>query len=742
MTSRRALLALVALVLAFFGPLIVRGEVIFPHDNREQTNDRAAPPSGRISNFKFSDQSSAFIPEIHQHLHGDHRAWLSTWTPAVQMGRPTWQTSGLSPAFVVTRVLSWLTGDAFVLYTWLALITVAGTAVFGFLFLHALGLDSWASLAASAGLALGVWTVYWLTSVLYVSGFCWTLCLLWLITRFIERPSAARGLAIAFGVHALFLTGYPQHIVWHSYLLGAFTLLRLHERSATLREGIRRALHLSGWAAVGLATIAPIYLDLALAASRSARAGADPDFFNPRILLFLLPSLRTVRDALLYLVELFDPFWIGNPIEAGYPLRFDGWCLTPVFFILVLLSPLEGGWRRLSLWHAFIAVCTLMTIWPAAYLFGVEHLGLSLSRTLPLTGALIPCFVCAAATLDRILREGFRRRSLAITLAALCSGLAVAGAAQLESDLRPAFIACGLLLVGLLCALVWTRNPVLVPVLVLVSTFHYGQRFILARPESAIFRTSPLVERIRRETNGGARYSVVGFEFANLLPPNQEQLLGLRSVHSYDSLSSRIYQEWVLRISTMGARTFGRHFGRIADESKLADDEIALSGIGLFASARQLSSPALAEAGEIDGVHLYTPKEAPILEAQVDGFTPKGGGEALFLGPLRAQRRLPLVREVAQDDFMRFRVTPAGQDTLLFVSQQFHPNWKAVSRGAPLSTVLVDGFYQGVIVPPKTSEVELAFRPWAVWSWVPQLFFALSAVACGLSTLWRKKRAA
>jgi hypothetical protein len=40
--------------------------------------------------------------------------------------------------------------------------------------------------------------------------------------------------------------------------------------------------------------------------------------------------------------------------------------------------------------------------------------------------------------------------------------------------------------------------------------------------------------------------------------------------------------------------------------------------------------------------------------------------------------------------------------------------------------VIVNGFYQGVVLPPNTSEVELFFRPFVLWSWLPQLLFAAS----------------
>jgi hypothetical protein len=40
--------------------------------------------------------------------------------------------------------------------------------------------------------------------------------------------------------------------------------------------------------------------------------------------------------------------------------------------------------------------------------------------------------------------------------------------------------------------------------------------------------------------------------------------------------------------------------------------------------------------------------------------------------------------------------------------------------------VVVDGFYQGVIVPPDTGTLELSFRPFIRWAWVPQALFVLA----------------
>lgn len=716
MTSKKALLLLAAIVAAFFAPLLTRAEVIFPHDNAIDLGIRDAPPSARVENRKFTDLSSVYVPEIHHHLHGDRTSWLSTWTPQVELGRPTMQISGLSPAFPITRVLSWLTGDAYVLYTWLAVLTVALTALFGFLFLDALGLDRRASLAASVGLALGVYTIYWLSFVMYLASLCWTLCLLWAATKFIERPGAARGLWIAFAVYALLLAGYPQLVLWNLALSGGFLVLRARRW--------RTVLALGAWGALGVLCALPVVLDLALQAAASTRVGLDPGWFRDA-----LPELGSRRDVGTFLAEVFDASWLGNPIDPSYPKTFKGVSLTPVVFALVSISWLDGGWRRTSWWLSFSLVCLLLTVWPQAYLFAAEHLGLGFSRLMPLTAALIPFGVCSAIAMDRLLRGEIRQRALAVAVAALGPAAALVGVLCAPIQIHGAFVAAGIVLFLLFASSVWSRRPSWIPALVVVPVFGYGSRMVLSRPESEIHRTSPLVERIRQETAGGLRYALVGFEDDWLLPSNQEMMLGLRSIQTYDPLASRAYRAWVPRISETGMRLSGRQFRKIASGSRLDRDEVELAGIGLFVSAIPLLSRRLADAGEVDGVRLYRTREKPALEAQVESFEDLGTDGARLAAPLSTQRRLAVERTEEHDDFLRFRLTPSEAATLLFVSQQFHPRWKARCASGALSTVAINGFWQGVLVPPGTEEVVLRFEPFSLWSWIPQAFFALAALA-------------
>ena len=92
------------------------------------------------------------------------------------------------------------------------------------------------------------------------------------------------------------------------------------------------------------------------------------------------------------------------------------------------------------------------------------------------------------------------------------------------------------------------------------------------------------------------------------------------------------------------------------------------------------------------------------------------------------------------NDFQKIEVTASPDETLLFLSQQYHRAWRATSHQRLLRTVTVNGFYQGIVLPPFTDEVELLFRPFVLWSWVPQLLFVAAGVSLLLRARWRIRR--
>jgi hypothetical protein len=136
--------------------------------------------------------------------------------------------------------------------------------------------------------------------------------------------------------------------------------------------------------------------------------------------------------------------------------------------------------------------------------------------------------------------------------------------------------------------------------------------------------------------------------------------------------------------------------------------------------------------GTVGGVHLYRARERPVLQSQIEGFgTPSAA-------------RLAVQRTRAADDRLEFATSVSDAPTILLVSQQFHPQWRARGRKGSaeiaLETFAVDDFWQGVKLPPGTREVALEFRPWVRFAWIPQLLFSLAAAGLAAAAILRRQR--
>ncbi|MBI5363189.1 MAG: hypothetical protein HZA53_08420 [Planctomycetes bacterium] len=721
MKRRHAFLVIVALFLALFWPCLVRGWVIYPHDNAQELGLSRDTPDPYPSNHKFSDTSSFYVPEVNEHLNGAHEAWLATWNPHVELGRPLGQVSGFSPAFLMTRVLAWTTDDAFVLLTRITLATFLLAALFAFLFLEELGVRVEVACGVACAFVFGPYATYWSTCVLFAAGWCWTFLLLWLVASFARAPSAWKGLGIAFGAHALLMTSYPQQIVWHLYALVPFTIGRAWKHGGEKR--VARLATIGALAIAGVLCALPVYADLALAAERSTRGTADHAFF-----LQTLTGINGSGPPWLFVAQLFDAFWIGDPMSEAR--AFSGVTLTPFLCAGFLFVCCGSALRKCWGWLVLVAVGVAMAFSKELYLFGVDHLGLSFSRYTPMAGALIPAAVATAYGFDSALRGELGKRWIPIVLGGVMLAAVVARYAAHSAPFELAWVAVGVALFAATIAAALARNGVAVAALGVLAALVWGRAELLMRPRDSIATTSPFVEELRHRANG-ARYAGAGDVVSRLLPPNQESVLDLSSIHSFNSLSSRAYQEWVTRVSEVGTRTYGRQFRKITSSAKLGDGELALAAVTVIASEIPLESPAIERVGEFGSVTFYAPREAPLYQALFTRFT-RAGDEAKIEDRVEGRHFAGSINPA--DDHLRIRLGPAEPEGLLFVSQQHHPQWRATSNGRELDTVVVNGFYQGVIVPAGTREVDLVFQPWSLLMWIPQLLFVLAALACGLAS--------
>jgi hypothetical protein len=755
---------------AFFVPMLVRDRVFYPHDNSVETGlraeraapDRAAPDR---STERFGDMSTEYIPELHEHLASRHAGWLATWNPHNGLGLPLIHYYGLGRAFLGSDVLSWLTQDPFRTWTWLAMLALSGAAAFAFLFLRSIGLHPLACMTGALGISLCPFHAGWETFLQIPWGFCWTFAFLWGFERLLQNFRVARRtdrghwVWIVFTLHALLLCGYPQHIVWCGYMAAGYVVLRLAKEPESWPTRLRLLGGLTAAGVVALLTVAPVYLDILVDLQRSTRAGAGIDE-----VMHGLPRLLSAQDVRVFLVQLYDVFWLGDPLGGSYPVKISvviGHCVTPFFAAAIVLA-LAGKARGRSLyWLGFGSLALLLAVWTPAFRFGVQHLGLSFSQLSPLMGALMPCAVLAALGVDGILTGSTRPRAAAAAVAALPLLVALLLTAGADLPLDGTRVAAGVAFAAGAVLFAWTAWRPLLVALVVGSVVHYGGAFVFERPRDEVRLDSPLVQRIRELTPHGERFAWVGARCGALLSPDQEELLGLASVHYHTCFPSTALGAWSSALAPprrhkTGRMTaadpeeesdepaqpsaYSRRFLRIADERLLTRDILATSGITLLLSTHPLDPDVARPLERIGRVVLSRVVEPVPQQAQVDRWDADEGGVTVRADELLHAALHAVRQETGNDDQLRIDVDPVARESLLFVSQEQHPSWTATSDGRALQTVRVNGLFQGVLLPPDTRKVELRFLPWVRWSFVPQILFALAAVIAVAARLRRTQR--
>jgi hypothetical protein len=356
----------------------------------------------------------------------------------------------------------------------------------------------------------------------------------------------------------------------------------------------------------------------------------------------------------------------------------------------------------------------------------------NLSRGQPLNGAVIPAFVLCGYAVDHYLRNKPNKKPLLIqiiVLALLPVLMAISTFWQGPNYLRQlngTFILISCLIIAGLIAFVIVRKSFILIILTVVCVFAYSFNVMLTRPLDSIHTSSGLSEAIRLQTSDGCRYGKIDFRLSRVLVSNQEMLLGLRSIHSYDSLSSKNYQNMVLKISEKGTQTYGRFFNCITSTSKLRDPPFSYTGVSTLLLLTK------------SGLKLQKTPTAPILYAQTANYKHTEDNQIFFEGFLNEHAELDVEQTVSFDDMKKFKVTVSDSETVLFISQQYHPQWNSTSKGKPLETIVINDFYQGVIIPPGSRQIQLNFRPYVLWSWLPQLLFVVLAILWGVVLKYKK----
>jgi hypothetical protein len=738
-TSYRTAIALYLILFSLFTfPFWGMGKVISPYLQHTELASAVVPESDTIENRKFSDFGNVYIPEVAQHLSGKRSGWITLWTNQNEMGRPMFHTSGFSPAYFPSWFLSKLTNNPWYFITVLSLATCFFTGLFFIMYCKEIGLHPLAGLIAGSSLATSPHFMYWLTFPMFTSTVCWGAGALWGVTRLANKSDLLGWSILSFSLYSLLMTAYPQAVIFQAYILAIYGgYLAYHQyKNGWFTAGKFLALTM-GAMLVGISCALPVYLDLAHIATESGRVSPDPSFFTTHLTRF-----RSLLDLIRFFVLGALPELFGNPINSTYPLPYNSLSITPLIVFASILSACVVYKKTWGWWLAVLIFCLLAFV-PPLYLFGVHHFGFNLSRINPLGGMIVPFTVIIAYGIDALIIRSAPKISQAILIATISVFLILLIAIfyGISQDI-PIF--WHIVLIN--CTLIYffatqfkkTQQLYLVlAVVIIMATQSFPLMFV--HRLSDIATNSPLTDKIRTNLPTGSRFAITTPEIS-VLPSNLNAAIGLASIHTYNSLSSKRYHKL---INELGGKmiTYGRHNKSVSPD--YSSTIFWMSNIGLILAADKISRNDLIYIGEEANLHLYKNNSRMGDGFQITNLQDDISNIHTFQPPDIPQQLsgFSVLKTADHGDKLEFRVNQ-GEQSILILSQKFHRDWQAQvlvqSQWIPAQTLEVNKVFQGVALPRNTQLVRLAFKPYVRYAWVGNLLWIL-LLSLFVLKIWQKR---
>jgi hypothetical protein len=96
-----------------------------------------------------------------------------------------------------------------------------------------------------------------------------------------------------------------------------------------------------------------------------------------------------------------------------------------------------------------------------------------------------------------------------------------------------------------------------------------------------------------------------------------------------------------------------------------------------------------------------------------------------------------------ESDLLEFSVA-SGAPSVLVLSQKYYRDSDAQvftgSGWAPAETTVVNGVFQGVLLPGDAQRARLEIRPYPRYAWIAHVFWLFLLALLGGPTAWRKRR--
>lgn len=721
--ERHVMVLGIALPLVLLFPWIDRARLLVPADILQQGIPLAPGVAATHRHDLLNDTVYQFLPWELEVRHALRDLRLPLWSDELEGGSSPWINPQASPVSPIAMPARALPIQHFLLVTLALKILVAfqGTWVLA----RTVGVSRRSSLLAGAGFALGGGMMAWALFP-HTATLAWVPWLTAAVIRLFRgggaRDRSRTGATAAVLTAALLLSGHPETAAVGGLFAAMCGLsLARYRRKGSLVRGLGSAVLA---AALGFGLVAPHVLPFVLHLPHSQRAQEtlvrelppyyvslqDPwTWFLPGFGRYILSPLNPRVFGRPYLDEFRGPFnWADA--ESGYTglVAFAGSAVALLalrrrrswpFLGFAALSLLLAA-QSLPLAHAIYSVEALKTV--------------AWSRTL-----LVGCLALAIAGgmgMDRLLRARSPRR-------ALLGWIAVAGAAALSllAYADPYVIALWIL-IAVSAFLGWKRPKLAAAGLALVLVLDLGPwaRSHLPESDPALFYPATgFMAFVKREATEGGPWRVVGED--RILFPSLLAVYGIADVRTHNPLAPMPYLR-TLEAAFGFAPTTVSYFPAFRG---IDHPFLDFLNVRVVASVSAFEPPRTMEridAGRFEHYRLYrNPDALPRWFLPSAAAVIRQGDVGRWVSSLKDPRVVAVFDrraagwvgeggEVRVASLSPGRIAldvPGSGDRLLATSLLMPEGWRA----GPFETVVVNGAFVGVHVPPGASRVELRFVP-------------------------------
>lgn len=692
---------------------------------------------------------------------------FAQWNPYILGGIPYVAAGGAGDVFYPTFILRLLLGvDVGMTWSFLVHLFLAGLFTFGLV--RALGFTFWPALFAGVAYMMSGQVASLVSpghdGKMYVSALA--PLLLWMIVRAVRDGRAWAWGMIALVTGLAILTPHNQMVYYLALLAIPFTIwiaLRGNDEPLARPVVLRRVGIAGAAAALGLGIAAlqffPFYAYLDFAARGVARGYEYATSYSmppEEMFNFYLPQFSGILDA--YWGRNFFKLhseYVGAVVLMVAGLAFGAtvrrkhlwfWGITGLVATLVALGGHTPFYR---LWYL---LPMMKVVRAPAMIFYIAQLAIA---------------VFAAIGLERLLREGVKRRYLigwgafAVVVLILAGGGALTSLAQsLAAPERYGFVEqnTGAVIAGavrsftfvaLTIAVIWAGSARRLSGMAVAATlvaiaaadlWSVERRYFrFSRPASELYASDPTIEYLQRLDEPGRVMVLSLTDGGGPDPVLHGDALVRHRVRAVTGHQGNEFQRWVelagAKSPTPAPNLFKREFRRLANvrfwltDVDLPPEHPQLPGMRLIrrvgpvtnASGNQVWLYELDEPNPAAWVTPLIAEAAPdairatVMDASFDvrraalfdsSAAVQGGTVSVAPEPLstRVQVTYPSPREIAVE-----LGAPAPQGSALVVSENWYPGWYALIDGRAAPVARADYTFIGVPLPTGARRVQLLF---------------------------------